>query len=130
MCASAYLPCAQVGEGPQLTAIAELLEETIQRESRKMTVWEARERIFLADSNGLITRSRRGLGRSVAWHGMAWNGWDSCCAGQLGSQSAEGSSGWLAVAPSDCLAVRAWAWALLQGRAHGSRMGQLHAAMP
>lgn len=57
-------PCLQVGEGPQLTAIAELLEETIQRESRKMTVWEARERIFLVDTNGLVTRNR--------WGGWVW----------------------------------------------------------
>lgn len=47
-----------VGEGPQLTAIAELLEEAIQRETRKMTVWEARERIHLVDKNGLVCRNR------------------------------------------------------------------------
>lgn len=64
-CESPAVPCSapvQVGEGPQLTAVAELLEETIQRESRKMTVWEARERIFLVDSAGLVTRNRCGGG--------------------------------------------------------------------
>lgn len=47
-----------VGETPVLTAIAELLEEAIQRETRGGTVLEVRKNIHIVDSNGLIVRSR------------------------------------------------------------------------
>jgi len=40
----------QVGESPRLTAIAELLEEAVQREHGRGTVLEARKNIFLVDS--------------------------------------------------------------------------------
>jgi len=47
------LPCramAQVGETPRLTAIAELIEEAVQREGGRGTVLEARKNIFLVDT--------------------------------------------------------------------------------
>ena len=47
-----------VGESPVLTAIAELLEEAIQRETRIGTVLEVRKNIHLVDSKGLLVRSR------------------------------------------------------------------------
>ena len=47
-----------VGESPVLTAIAELMEEAIQRETRVGTVLEVRKAIHLVDSKGLIVRSR------------------------------------------------------------------------
>ena len=47
-----------VGETPVLTAIAELLEEAIQRETRGETVLEVRKNIHVVDSNGLLVRSR------------------------------------------------------------------------
>ena len=47
-----------VGETPVLTAIAELLEEAIQREKRGGTVLEVRKNIHVVDSNGLLVRSR------------------------------------------------------------------------
>lgn len=47
-----------VGESPVLTAIAEMLEEAIQRETRLGTVLEVRKAIHLVDSNGLIVRNR------------------------------------------------------------------------
>lgn len=47
-----------VGESPILTAIAELLEGAIQRESRKGTVLEVRKAIHVVDRNGLLVRSR------------------------------------------------------------------------
>lgn len=40
---------AQVGESPRLTAIAELLEEAVQREQGRGTVLEARKNIFVVD---------------------------------------------------------------------------------
>lgn len=40
----------QVGESPRLTAIAELLEEAVQREDGRGTVLEARKIIHLVDS--------------------------------------------------------------------------------
>lgn len=40
----------QVGETPRLTAIAELLEEAVQREQGRGTVLEARKHIHLVDS--------------------------------------------------------------------------------
>ena len=40
----------QVGESPRLTAIAELLEEAVQREDGRGTVLEARRIIHLVDS--------------------------------------------------------------------------------
>ena len=51
-----------VGESPVLTAIAELLEEAIQRESRMGTVLEVRKAIHLLDSKGLLVRSREDAG--------------------------------------------------------------------
>lgn len=47
-----------VGETPVLTAIAELLEEAIQRDTRGETVLEVRKNIHVVDSNGLLVRSR------------------------------------------------------------------------
>ncbi|PSC71621.1 NADP-dependent malic enzyme [Micractinium conductrix] len=47
-----------VGESPRLTAIAELLEEAIQREHGRGTVLEARKNIFLVDKEGLVVRDR------------------------------------------------------------------------
>lgn len=43
-------PALQVGESPRLTAIAEMLEEAVQREHGRGTVLEARKNIFLVDS--------------------------------------------------------------------------------
>jgi hypothetical protein len=48
--ACACLLRVQVGESPVLTAIAEHIEEAIQRESRVGTVLEARAKIWLVDS--------------------------------------------------------------------------------
>lgn len=48
----------QVGETPRLTAIAELLEEAIQREHGRGTVLEARRILHLMDSQGLVVRDR------------------------------------------------------------------------
>lgn len=45
---------AQVGETPRLTAIAELLEEAVQRESGKGTVLEARKAIHLVDAQARV----------------------------------------------------------------------------
>lgn len=62
-------PALQVGESPRLTAIAEMLEEAVQREHGRGTVLEARKNIFLVDSKarggggGCLpaqTRRRRG----------------------------------------------------------------------
>jgi hypothetical protein len=39
----------QVGESPRLTAIAELLEEAMQREQGRGTVLEARKNIYIVD---------------------------------------------------------------------------------
>lgn len=47
-----------VGESPGLTAVAEILEEAIQREHRVGTVIEARKNIYVVDSRGLLVRSR------------------------------------------------------------------------
>ncbi|KAL4457781.1 hypothetical protein ABPG75_012646 [Micractinium tetrahymenae] len=47
-----------VGESPRLTAIAEMLEEAVQREHGRGTVLEARKNIFLVDSKGLVVRDR------------------------------------------------------------------------
>ncbi|PRW56101.1 NADP-dependent malic enzyme [Chlorella sorokiniana] len=47
-----------VGESPRLTAIAELLEEAVQREDGRGTVLEARKIIHLVDSKGLVVRDR------------------------------------------------------------------------
>ncbi|WPT13720.1 NADP-dependent malic enzyme [Picochlorum sp. SENEW3] len=47
-----------VGESPVLTAIAELLEEAIQRSTRVGTVLEVRKAIHLVDSKGLLVRTR------------------------------------------------------------------------
>ncbi|KAL6766187.1 MME6 [Auxenochlorella protothecoides x Auxenochlorella symbiontica] len=47
-----------VGDGPDLVAVAELLEEAVQREHRSGTVWEARKRIWLVDAGGLLVRDR------------------------------------------------------------------------
>lgn len=46
------------GESPTLTMIAELLEEAVQQESRKRTILEARNNIYLVDSRGLVERER------------------------------------------------------------------------
>lgn len=47
-----------VGESAGLTAVAELLEEAIQREHKVGTVLEARQAIHIVDSKGLVVRSR------------------------------------------------------------------------
>ncbi|EFN58521.1 hypothetical protein CHLNCDRAFT_140591 [Chlorella variabilis] len=47
-----------VGESPRLTAIAELLEEAVQREQGRGTVLEARKNIFVVDKQGLVVRDR------------------------------------------------------------------------
>lgn len=47
-----------VGETPRLTAIAELLEEAVQREQGRGTVLEARKHIHLVDTEGLVVRDR------------------------------------------------------------------------
>lgn len=47
-----------VGESPRLTAVAELLEEAMQREHGRGTVLEARKNIFLVDAQGLVVRDR------------------------------------------------------------------------
>ena len=47
-----------VGESAALTAVAEMIEDAIQRESRGGTVLEARQAIHVFDSKGLIVRGR------------------------------------------------------------------------
>jgi malate dehydrogenase (oxaloacetate-decarboxylating)(NADP+) len=47
-----------VGDSPALAAVAELLEEAVQRESRAGTVLEARRAIHLVDARGLVVRGR------------------------------------------------------------------------
>lgn len=47
-----------VGESPQLPAVAEMLAEAVQREGRHGTVLDARQGIWLCDSQGLVTRAR------------------------------------------------------------------------
>ncbi|KAI3436725.1 hypothetical protein D9Q98_006140 [Chlorella vulgaris] len=47
-----------VGESPRLTAIAELLEEAMQREQGRGTVLEARKNIYIVDKEGLVVRDR------------------------------------------------------------------------
>ena len=48
------LATVQVGESPRLTAIAELLEEAVQREDGRGTVLEARKIIHLVDSKASL----------------------------------------------------------------------------
>ena len=60
----------QVGETPRLTAIAELLEEAVQREHGRGTVLEARRAIHLVDAE--VGSSRPS--------GLLWLQEETCCA--------------------------------------------------
>ncbi|KAK2075839.1 hypothetical protein QBZ16_001580 [Prototheca wickerhamii] len=57
-----------VGEDPELAAVAELLEEAVQREHRSGTVWEARRAIWMVDGKGLLVRDRESDVYEVADH--------------------------------------------------------------
>lgn len=50
-----------VGDDAELAAVAELLEEAVQREHRGGTVWDARKRIWFVDRAGLLVQDRADL---------------------------------------------------------------------
>ncbi len=61
-------PLLQAGESPRLTAIAELLEEAVQREDGRGTVLDARQIIHLVDSKASWRWSARVCRGRAAWH--------------------------------------------------------------
>ncbi len=75
------LNLSQVGETPRLTAIAELLEEAVQREQGRGTVLEARKHIHLVDTEvsvGQLSASPSVTCSRAAWQEAAYEEHAGC----------------------------------------------------